>query len=99
MIYNKKKIRIFIVILIILVLLAVSVYLYFRLNKRQVQPVLLTEQEKIQTLNKLSEGADTSPVGIKKQEEILKKLNGGKTESKPLTDEERQKIMDSFNNL
>jgi len=98
MIYNKKKIRIFIIILIIVIILSVSAY-FFLHKKKQVEPSILTQEQKVQILDQLGKGVDTSPAGVQKQMDTLKKLNGGKTESKPLTDEQKQKILNSFNGL
>ena len=95
MIKNKKILIIVGVALIIIVIILVC---FFYLKKeKQTEPSSMTQEQKIQILDKLSAGADTSPAGIKMQEDALKKLNGGKVESQPLTNEERLKIMNSFN--
>jgi membrane peptidoglycan carboxypeptidase len=95
--HGKSRVFVFIIILIIIVLAVVSIYFYLKPKQNiPIQLSPLTEEQKINILDKLGEGADISPEGIKKQEETLKQLNGGKAETKPLTNEERQKLLNSI---
>ena len=98
---NKKILIIFGVLIIVII---IAIFIVHSLSLKQNKPpepasYPLTEDQKIQILDQLSKGVDTSPTGQQKQADTLKKLNGGKTESQPLTDEQKQKILSSFNNL
>jgi uncharacterized protein YpmB len=95
---KEKKFLIIVVVIFVIIVIVFLVGLYFLKNKKSVEPVSLTDAQKIDILNKLGEGVDTSPAAVAKQKEVLKQLSGGK-EVKPLTPEEKAKILDSFNNL
>jgi len=95
---KNKKILIIICVIVLVSVVAFLIYFFF-LKEGNFKEIPLTENEQIEILNKLEEGADNSLDGIKKQEDTLKSLGGAKTEDQVLTDEEKQKMMNSFNEL
>ena len=97
MIKNKKILIIVGVIILIIAIILLSYFFLFK-KVKQSAPAPLTQEQKVQMLDQLGKGADTSPAGLKKQQDALLKLQGN-VPAKPLTDEQKQKIMNSFNNL
>ena len=95
---KNKKILTIVGVIILIIIIVLLAYSYVLKKERQASLAPLTQEQKIQILDQLGKGADTSAAGVQKQQDTLKKLEGN-TPVKPLTDEQKQKIMTSFNNL
>jgi len=100
---NKKSNKTLVILIIILILsLALFCYVFFLKNKKIDSPVVgkpeITEAQKIEILNKLKVTSNTPSVTLKEKQQILKELETASAKQKPLTEEEKIKILNSLNN-
>ena len=86
---NKRRIPV-LVFALVLVILVIAVLVFQILNSK---PIQLTDEQKLETLSKLSSNQSLTPLTEKQKLSILGKLAGSKTTTVNLSDAEKLKIL------
>lgn len=85
----------------LIIILAVAYAFYFFLGKNknatEIQSTGLTNEQRTTIIKELDSGEKTDSITAKERTKITKELNTGFTNTKPITDSERNSIINSLN--
>jgi flagellar basal body-associated protein FliL len=101
---KNKKILIIVFSLIIILIVLYGLYFFLWKNKnpiQQAQPEIqsteLTEVQRNAIVTELSSGENPKPITVTETDKIIKEVTAGSSDIKPLTDAERNSIINSLN--